>query len=268
MDEPRPTPPFAWTSHAFGPALVSGQIGASTPHLFTTRHLVLRGPGSAGGWVMLSRSVDAAPGRLARLKQVHGTGAVIVSAEDELPAEGSESGWPRADIAMTHAPGTAVAVQVADCVPLLLSDRTSGAVAAVHAGWRGAAAGVAARAVDAMRRHFGSRASELVAAIGPSIGPCCYQVGQDVFGAFSEAGFSGAQLRDWFEPDPAPGRYRLDVPRAVRDQLAAAGLRVSNIGSCGLCTACHPSLFYSYRREGPGTGRLAGVIRAGVRAPS
>ena len=198
-----------------------------------------------------------------------------------------DDAWPRADIVMTDDPTVAVAVQVADCVPLLLADPVTGAVAAVHGGWRGTAAGIARVAVAAVSGRFGARPADLLAAIGPSIGACCYQVGPDVLGAFRAAGFSDDNLRSWFRPDEpivedkkaivAQGaepivaqsfsrvnaRYRLDVPKAIVDQLLAAGLAPANIAACGLCTACNPSLFPSYRRDGVGTGRIAGVIRPG-----
>ncbi len=214
----------------------------------------------------MARAVGVPPGRLARLKQVHGTDAIVVGGDARFAGDGDDGEWPRADIVMTDQPGMAVAVQVADCVPVLLADPVHGAVAAVHAGWRGAAAGVACRAVEEMRARFRSQPSELVAAIGPSIGPCCYQVGTDVRDAFA-AGSSAPQLDDWFLPDPVHGKFRLDVPGAARDQLISAGVRPSNVGICRLCTSCHPALFYSYRREGAGTGRMAAVISPGTARP-
>jgi copper oxidase (laccase) domain-containing protein len=113
-----------------------------------------------------------------------------------------------------------------------------------------------------MGREFGSRPSDLVAAIGPSIGACCYQVGPDVIEAFRAAGAGEAGIGTWFRPEVGGDRFRLDVPGANRDQLIDAGLADPRIHLCGLCTFCHPALFHSYRRDGRGTGRLAGVIRA------
>lgn len=278
--------PFAWTSQPWGRALRSPAFARIASHLFTTRDLALRGPGAEGGWAQLARAVGVGPDHLARLKQVHGVEVVVIRAGESRrqsgkiaasgafarPASDSDEGWPRADIVMTDDPAVAVAVQVADCVPLLLADPVTGAVAAVHGGWRGTAAGIARVAVSAMTTHFGARPADLLAAIGPSIGACCYQVGPDVARAFRAAGFSDDNLRAWFRPDephvahgpgPLTARYRLDVPMATIDQLHAAGLEAANIASCGLCTACHPSPFPSYRRDGAGTGRIAGVIRPG-----
>ncbi len=273
MIEPQPAHPFTWTSRPWGRALESSLLGSIAPHLFTTRDLALRGPHSEGGWAQLAATAGVRPERLVRLKQVHGVAAFIVHAgERRPPVQALEDGWPRADIAMTDDPDVAVAVQVADCLPILLADPTTGAVAAVHAGWRGTAAGVARVAVAAMTRHFGARPEALVAAIGPGIGTCCYQVGADVLRAFRAAGFAAEDTDGWFraERGTSPGaiarhssnaRYRLDVAKANVDQLRSAGVRPASISACGLCTACHPSLFPSYRREGPGTGRIAGIIR-------
>ena len=274
MIEPRPAHPFAWTPQPWGPALQSLPLDPVARHLFTTRDLPLRGRDAHAGWARLADAAGVSPSSLRRLKQVHG--AEVVVARPGRPVASTEDGWPRADVIITDDPTVAVAVQVADCVPLLLADPVTRAVAAVHAGWRGTAAGVARVAVAALQSHFGARPADLLAAIGPSIGPCCYQVGTDVLEAFRAAGFREDQLREWFRPDadaadlkggnavPREGgaRYRLDVPRANAHQLRDAGVDPANIHSCGLCTSCHPSVFPSYRRDGARTGRIAGVIRA------
>jgi len=261
MIEPRPAHPFAWTPQPWGTALQSVRLEGVAPHLFTARDLALRGPRSEDGWRQLAAAMGVQPSRLVRLKQVHGTRVIVIRAGESLKAAETDAGRPRADIVMTDAPTIAVAVQVADCVPLLLADPVTGAVAAVHAGWRGTAAGAARQAVATMQSHYGTRPADLIAAIGPSIGPCCYQVGADVVEAFRAVGIPDAQIRKWFRPEAEGGAYRLDVAKASIDQLRAAGLDPANIDTCGLCTACHPLLFHSYRRDGARTGRLAGVIR-------
>lgn len=270
MIEPRLQHPFAWTSYPWGRALRCEGLRAVAPHFFTTRDLTLRGPASEHGWRNVAVAIGVEPARLVRLKQVHGTAIVVIRAsgatgDGVLANPGDDPA--RADIVMTDDPRVALSVQVADCVPLLLGDARTGAVAAVHAGWRGTAARAAGHAVAAMHSAFGVNPVDLLAAIGPSIGPCCYQVGGDVLEAFRAAAFSEASLSDWFRPDDGGhrDRYRLDVARANADQLRAAGLDAHNIMTCGLCTACAPHLFPSYRRDGAGTGRLAGVIRSGAR---
>ncbi|MGH9345700.1 MAG: polyphenol oxidase family protein [Vicinamibacterales bacterium] len=175
-------------------------------------------------------------------------------------------------------PRVALAVRAADCVPLLLADPRTGAVAAVHAGWRGTAAGAATAAVDALQRELGAEPSGLVAAIGPSIGPCCYEVGPELVDAFAAAGHPPHLIDRWFLAPPprrgarpAPGSagapaLRLDLWGATRDLLMLAGLAAQHVHTCALCTASHVDLFPSYRVERDGAGRMAGAIRA--RRPS
>jgi len=261
MIEPVPAHPFHWSRQPWGLALLSGHFSGCAVHLFTTRDVDLRGPLARDGWREVAASVGVDAARLVRLEQVHGTASVAVRAGDGYRVADDEGNGPRADIVMTDDPTVAVSVQVADCVPMLLADRRTGAVAAVHAGWRGTAARAALEALAAMRANFGTRARDLIAAIGPSIGPCCYQVGSDVLDAFLRAGSSDAEVGRWFGRTPKGDGLTLDVARANIDQLRSGGIPPNSIDACGFCTACHPALFHSYRRDGAGTGRLAAVIR-------
>jgi polyphenol oxidase len=167
---------------------------------------------------------------------------------------------PQADIAVSADADRVVVVQVADCVPLLMADAAGRAVAASHAGWRGTAAGVAAVTAQHLTSRFGIEAGSLRAGIGPSIGPCCYQVGDELPGAFLDAGWSRSDTGRWFSA--RDGRLYLDLWRANADQLEQAGVPAAQVSVSRLCTACHADWFCSYRREGAGTGRLAGYIRA------
>lgn len=247
---------FVWEQEAIGPVMRCLPLGEIAPHAFSTRALALERPELDGqAWRALATVMGVSPAGLRRVRQVHGIEVACYRAGDPRPDH-----LPDADIVITDDPRLAVAVQVADCVPLLIADRRTGAVAAAHAGWRGMAAGVAGAAVAALGRTFGSRPGDLVAAAGPSIGPCCYEVGEEVRDAFRRAGLQEARVDRWFAIGPR-GRPHLDLWRSVADQLEAAGVEPPAIHLSRLCTATHRQVLWSYRADGPGTGRLAGVIK-------
>lgn len=282
MPEPVLPESFAWVAQPWGRAVVCRPLEAHAPHLFTCRELPLPGAPADGadGWRALGLALGVGPDRLAQLRQVHG--ARVVRVPQDAAAAGSDGTWAAGDALASAAADIALVVKVADCVPILLADRRTGAVAAVHAGWRGTAAGIAVEAVRALAGHFGAAPADLVAAIGPSIGPCCYQVGTEVQDRFIEAGAGAQDLSEWFSlsPGPAaaglglgaaardagtavlPGKLWLDTWRANADQLAGAGVPRAQIHVSGLCTACYPGVFHSYRVEGARAGRMAGAIRS------
>ena len=267
---PQPDPAFEWQQTAFGPALVCRPLVPYARHLFTTRAWSLGSRQVARDderpWDEIATAFDVGRERLARLHQVHGAEAV-----EALPGAPIQS----ADIVVGDTPALALAVQSADCVPLLIVDVHLGAVAAAHAGWRGLAAGVPARAVEALGRCYGSSPENLIAAAGPSIGACCYEVGDDVRQAFVRAGF-GPLVETWFlkrRPHLAgnPGLAHLpasadahhwffDGWRCAQDQLEECGLSRARIFSPHLCTASHADVFCSYRRDGVSAGRMAAVV--------
>lgn len=249
---------FRWTTENWGPALRCLPLGAIAPHLFTTRRLQLS---VVTYWWGVADALGVR--RILTLTQIHGRNVVVVRRGVSTPR-----GKPEADILVSNDPDVAIAVRAADCVPLLLADSRTGAVAAVHAGWRGTAAGAATAAVDALGREFGTRPEDLVAAIGPSIGACCYEVGPELVDAFAAAGHARRLIARWFATPPpergsmAPSPLRLDVAAANRDQLMLAGVADENIHMSGLCTAMHLDVLTSFRAERALAGRLAGVIRA------
>jgi len=264
---PLPTVPqsFFWADTPSGPVLKCRPLERITPHLFTTRQLPLS---SAGDWRRAGALLGAT--RHVTLNQVHGRDVITVRRGVALPPDRQD-----ADALVSNDPDVAIAVRAADCVPLLIADSKTGAVAAVHAGWRGTAAGAATAALEALTREFGSRPDEVTVAIGPSIGPCCYEVGSELVDAFAAAGHARHLVDRWFRVgnrgsgirDRAPGgrergRLSLDVAGANRDQLILAGVPEQNIYDCGLCTAMHLDVLTSYRAEREEAGRIAGVIRA------
>lgn len=243
-------PDFQWTDGPAGQVLQLGALWPLAPHVFTTRDLSFRGPSEPDDYRRLASCFGAGPGELTLVKQVHGRAVVVVT-------PGVRHAGPlEADAIVSTDPSRVIAVRVADCVPILLADRRRRAVAAVHAGWRGTCVGVAGAAVDALT-ELGIDPSDLVAAIGPSIGPCCYQVDDRVRLAF--LGMTPDAV-SWFVDD-SPGRWRLNLWRANADQLAAAGVPATAIHGARLCTADHLDRCYSYRAEGSGTGRLVAAIR-------
>jgi polyphenol oxidase len=200
------------------------------------------------------------------------------------PGPTGTNSLPSGDALLTDQPGILLSVRTADCVPILLVDSARHAIAAVHAGWRGSLQRIAEKTVGEMGRAFHSQPEELLAAIGPSIRACCYEVGQEVVEAFhgrftrcegyfrdsreSPAGDTALALQDpsLFLSARPPGHgpdgdatVHLDLVAVTRDQLRNAGLRSANIHVADYCTACRTDLFFSHRKEGT-TGRMMAVI--------
>lgn len=177
--------------------------------------------------------------------QVHSNRIVVITASQ------AGSTIPDSDGLVTTAPRVALLLRFADCQPVLLYDPAHHALGLVHAGWRGVAQGIASRAVETMVQAFGTRPRELLAGLGPAIGPCCYTVGHKVAAAM------GYALPDWSQAMSLLGedQWRLDLSAANAQQLAAGGVR--QIESANLCTACHQDEFYSHRGGNGRTGRFA-----------
>ncbi len=189
-----------------------------------------------------SRYQDQAVTVMVSVTQVHGTDALVVDQPVE-PGDVFEGGW---DALVTDQPGVMVTVRTADCVPVLLHDPARRVVAAIHAGWRGAVAGIVPKTVALLVSRFGATVDRLRMAIGPSAGPCCYEVDEPVL----------ARLRDAFPEWPSvvkpvnSQKAHLDLRVFVRRQALADGLDAERIVTVDACTICQPDLFFSYRREG------------------
>lgn len=233
-----------------GAVFVSSRLKPLADHLFTTRQLQFRGEHLAGDLARLASAFRSPAGDVITLKQVHGRSVFVV--EPGQPVTEA----PEADAVISLDPSRPVCVRVADCVPLLLADANGRAVAAVHAGWRGTAAGIAHATVMRLA-ELGVPASDLVVAMGPSIGPCCYQVDEKVRFAMLQGHRDAEQ---WFAPDGG-GHWRLNLWRANFDQLRAAGVQADAIDQAAICTADRLDICYSYRKEGEATGRLAAAIK-------
>ncbi|MEO5740759.1 MAG: peptidoglycan editing factor PgeF [Vicinamibacterales bacterium] len=254
MSLPKPSGEFEWVQESWGAALRCRPLETVARHSFSTRDLALGGAGADDpeSWKNLAHALGVEVDSLARLRQVHCAG--VFEAKQRLVSSAFPD-WPEADIAVTDDPAIALSVKAADCVPILLADRRSGAIAAVHAGWKGTAEGAAMVAVRALTSRYDTKPEDIVAAAGPCIGPCCYEVGPDLASHFS----SHPEAPNWFTRDAKP---HLDLWRATREQLARAGVPGRQIHVCELCTFDHPALFHSYRRDGRNAGRLVAAIRS------
>jgi YfiH family protein len=240
---------FAWHDSEAGRVLMHVPLDDVAPHLFSSRDLDFRGDRVERDFARVGAALGCAAHDVLRVRQVHGRHVAIV-------APGASFDSVDADAIVTTDPARAISVRVADCVPILIADRGRRVAGAVHAGWRGTAAGIARAAVETMVR-LGARPDDLVAAVGPSIGPCCYQVDSPVRDALL-AQDPGARV---VMTEDGPGHWRLNMWEANVRQLVAAGVPPEAIGVARHCTADHLETCYSYRAEGAGTGRLIAAIR-------
>jgi hypothetical protein len=216
------------------------------------RHPLLEAVGVAHGFGMRD---TPPPARVVRPQQVHGSVVARLVEGEAIPSV--------ADAILSSDPACPVGVVTADCVPVLACSRDGAVVAAIHAGWRGLAAGVIGAGIAALRAES-APAAELVAVVGPHIGACCYEVDAPVI----------APLRTRFGPDLDPavcavraGHWMLDLGRLAQLELARSGIGASERGSLqDACTFCNPARFHSYRRDGARSGRLLHHIRASERA--
>lgn len=202
-----------------------------------------------------ARAVGFAPGRLFEASQVHGRAVLDVQpGDDPLATRACE-----ADALVTAVAGVAIGVRVADCVPVLLCEPSSGAVAAIHAGWRGVVAGVVEAGLEQLLRTSGSGADGVVAAIFPHIGRCCFEVGQDVAQALLDVSPNAAVI------DETRDRPHADLHGVVRGKLIARGVAAARIDSVPGCTRCEAQSFFSFRRDGARSGRHVAAIVARAR---
>ncbi len=156
------------------------------------------------------------------------------------------------DALITDCVDRSIGVRTADCVPILLLDSQGRAIGAVHAGWRGSAAGIIRRTIERLCEDFGSEASHIYAALGPCIRACCYVVDATVAEQFAKT------FPEW--KLPLRGKQNLDLPEANRRQMVEVGVKPDQIFDSGLCTACQSASFYSFRREPENQGRMVAAI--------
>ena len=214
---------------------------------------------------------------LVSLRQVHSD---VIHRVDRIPIDRMPAEPMAGDGMVTDTPGLVFAVQTADCLPIILVDQKRRAIGVFHAGWRGTVQRIVEKGVGEMRKHFKSDPRDLVAAIGPGVKACCYDVGEEVRTRFeAQFAYAGSLFREVKESDPvrekypmlfltarAPGHSELpvklflDLVEANRRQLLDAGVLAKNIEAAGPCTACHTELLFSYRAEKGVTGRLMAAV--------
>jgi purine-nucleoside/S-methyl-5'-thioadenosine phosphorylase / adenosine deaminase len=230
--------------------------GSQARHFFgTRRHAV--GLGLEVGIPRRGLAGAASSSWTLSVKQVHGTEALVVD-RALATTDRFVGGW---DALVTDQPGIMVAVRTADCVPILIQDPKRQVVAAVHAGWRGAVAGIVPKTLALLESRFGSRLEHVRISIGPSAGVCCYEVDEPVLDRLYQ-GFP-----DWNKVVRAGrgGKAHLDLKALVKEQARALGATPKSITTVNLCTICHEDLFFSYRREGKVNGTMVSAIGLPIR---
>ena len=203
-------------------------------------------------------AIGASPDCLVKNQQVHGDKIRSVTRADRMAFPG-EPGTAEADGLMTREAGVCLAAFSADCIPVLLCDPVKRAAAAVHAGWRGTALGIAARGIQRLAEAFGSRPSDILAAIGPGISVCCFETHQDVPDGLRA--HMGAAADPYIHPIPSTEKYHVDLKGLNRAWLLQAGVPSEHIAVCSACTACDLTSFWSHRRQGPARGSMAALIQ-------
>jgi YfiH family protein len=238
-------------------------------HGFTTRHEgVSRAPYNSlnlgtntldnphnvqGNRSLLARAFGTRVEKLVTVTQVHGTDLLVLDAPNP---DFSHFLKLECDGIVTNQPGVMIGVCVADCVPLLLLDPVKKAVAALHAGWKGTAGKIAQKGVEALASLFGSSPTDILAAVGPAIGRCCYEVDAPVKDTFNRQGGCWGE----FAVETADGSWQLDLSLANIHQLLEAGISQDHIENTELCVSCEKDTFFSYRRDKGETGRQMGFI--------
>lgn len=210
----------------------------------------------AKNWRLLSDAFQLDLSQIVLMRQAHGDRIItidrneheIITPDPVLPAEAYAC-----DALVTNRPEIAIGVKTADCVPLFLVDRVTRVIGVVHAGWRGTALNIAGQAVDVFVNRFSSRPGDIIAVIGPAIGPCCYEVDAAVYDALTIYAKGGNA--PFLRPGAAKDRWMLDLPLVNGCQLEQRGVSAGNIFSAPHCTSCRSNVFFSHRRDHGHTGR-------------
>lgn len=248
---------FAGAAHGF-----STRLGGVSPAPWDSLNLgANRGDSQANvaeNFRRFCAAVGAAPEATVKNHQVHGDLVRPVTVEDIMPSPGAP-GVYEADGLVTDVPGLCLTIFSADCIPVLLYDPIKRVIAAAHAGWRGTALGIAARAAEKMQSDYGCAPGDILAAIGPGISPCCFETHADVPDGL-RAGL-GADAEEYIRPLPGGEKFSVDLKGANARWLRRAGLAPGHVAVCPACTACGHGEFWSHRLLGNQRGSMAAVIQ-------
>ena len=252
-----PDPAWSGTAHGF-----STRLGGVSPAPMDSLNLgASRGDAPANlreNFTRFCAATGADANALVKNQQIHSDIIRPVTRADIMDSPASP-GVFEADGLITNEPGVCLTIFSGDCIPILLYDPVRRCIAAAHAGWRGTAAGIAARAAEAMVRDYGCQAGQILAAIGPGIGPCCFETHIDVPDGL-RAGL-GPDAEPFIRPLSQEGKYSVDLKAANAKWLELAGLRREHIALCPACTACNLDVFWSHRVQGSQRGSMAAIIQ-------
>ncbi|MGV8057226.1 MAG: peptidoglycan editing factor PgeF [Smithellaceae bacterium] len=182
------------------------------------------------------------------LNQVHGDGIFVIEPHGSYFTSRAELDY---DAIVTNRPGLAICIKTADCVPVFIADRVKKVIAVVHSGWKGTALAICAKVIGLMQNQYACLPRDILAAIGPSIGPCCYEVDSVAADAFA----TQKGNESFLFPKKTKNKWMLDLPEANRRQIINCGIPEENIETSGFCTSCNQDLFFSHRASGGVTGR-------------
>lgn len=229
---------------SYGTLNLGLHVGDEKEKVITNRRLFMKAVGLRGEAVCA--------------EQVHGDVVKRIGREDGGKGfEDYATSLPQTDGMITDEPGVALMAFFADCYPVYLFDPQKKAIGLVHSGWKGTVSKIACKAVNALQREFGSRVDDILAFIGPGIGPCCYSVGEEVADKFRK---EFTHYGHFLYPKRQRGEYCLDLAKAIEISLLDVGVKTGNIKTARVCTSCRRDLFFSYRGEGGLCGRMGAAL--------
>jgi len=199
-------------------------------------------------WERLAAAFDIPLAQFLVVNQVHGDDIFVIQQQGEYFTSRAQLDY---DAIVTSRTNLAIGIKTADCVPIFIVDKVQKIIAVIHAGWRGSALGISVKVIHLLQDQYGSLPQDILAAIGPAIGLCCYEVD-----AVTADAFAAYEDKDYFLFSvKAKEKWMLDLPEANRRQLLSCGIPVKNIEVSDLCTSCNKDLFFSHRASGGVTGR-------------